>query len=116
MPNTAYAGLLDGAWRKLAFEPFREGLAVHWLLQGGPDEPSVAVLRYSPGAAVPRHRHAGLETIVVLEGAQSDENGEYAAGSVVLNPAGSEHSVWSDGGCAVLIMWELPVVILEEGR
>ena len=47
---------------------------------------------------MPRHRHAGLETIVVLEGVQSDENGDYAAGAVVLNPQGSEHSVWSRGG------------------
>ena len=53
---------------------------MHWLLKGGPVEPSVAILNYEPGAGVPRHRHVGLETIVVLEGTQSDENGDYAAG------------------------------------
>ncbi|TIS61055.1 MAG: allophanate hydrolase, partial [Mesorhizobium sp.] len=44
MPNLAFAGLVDGGWRDLAFEPFRHGVAVHWLLKGGPVEPSVAVL------------------------------------------------------------------------
>lgn len=100
------AGLLPGGWRHAAFEPFREGVEMCRLWQGGPD---VALLRYAPGASVPRHRHGGLETILVLEGTQSDERGAYSAGSIVFNPAGSEHSVWSDGGCVVLIQWERPV-------
>ncbi|RWF51241.1 MAG: allophanate hydrolase [Mesorhizobium sp.] len=114
MANLSFAGLIDGGWRGLAFEPFREGITVHWLLKGGPVEPSVAILKYQSGAAVPRHRHVGLETIVVLEGTQSDENGNYQAGSVVLNPVGTEHSVWTKDGCVVLIQWDLPVIILGE--
>jgi len=116
MPNLAFAGLADGGWRDLAFEPFRDGVTVHWLLRGGPVEPSVAVLKYQPGAGVPRHRHAGLETIVVLDGIQSDENGSYPAGSVILNPVGTEHSVWTAGGCVVLIQWDLPVIILGDTK
>ncbi|PBB70624.1 allophanate hydrolase [Mesorhizobium sp. WSM4312] len=116
MPNLAFAGLLDGGWRDLALEHFRDGIRVHWLLKGGPVEPSVAVLSYQPGAGVPRHRHAGLETIVVLEGIQSDENGDYPAGSVILNSVGTEHSVWTKDGCVVLIQWDLPVIILGETR
>jgi anti-sigma factor ChrR (cupin superfamily) len=65
-------------------------------------------------ARVPHHLHQGLETVVVLDGAQADENGEYRAGAVVLNPQGSEHSVWSDEGCVVLIHWTRPVLILGE--
>ena len=116
MPNLAFAGLADGGWRDRAFEPFRDGVTVHWLLRGGPVEPSVAVLKYQPGASVPRHRHAGLETIVVLDGIQSDENGNYPAGSVILNPVGTEHSVWTDEGCVVLIQWDLPVIILGDTK
>ena len=52
----------------------------------------------------------------MLEGTQSDESGDYAAGTVVLNPVGSEHSVWTKEGCLVLIQWVLPVIILAEGR
>ena len=75
-------------------------------------EPGVARLRYQPGTAVPRHRHLGLETIVVLEGSQSDERGRYGTGAVVLNPEGSEHSVWSEDGCVVLIQWDRPVELV----
>lgn len=105
------AGLIGGGWRNLPFAPFRDGVGICELRAG---EPAVALLRYAPGARVPRHLHTGLETILVLEGAQSDERGEYPAGSLVLNPAGSIHSVWSDHGCVVLIQWERPVRILEE--
>ena len=113
-PNLAFPALLDGGWRDLAFEHFRDGIEAHWLLRGGEAEPSVAVLKYRPGASVPRHRHAGLETIVVLEGTQSDDNGDYPAGSVILNPVGTEHAVWTKDGCVVLIHWALPVIILGE--
>lgn len=94
----------------LAFEPFRDGVDIHYMKEGAP---AVALLRYAPGARVPKHRHTGLETILVLEGAQSDERGTYPTGSFILNPEGSVHSVWSDTGCVVLIQWERPVEILE---
>lgn len=115
MHERIYPGLLGGGWKDLSYEHFREGIAVHWLLKGGADEASLAVLKYEPGARVPRHLHAGLETIMVLEGTQSDENGDYMAGTVVTNAKGTTHSVWSDGGCSVLIHWRLPVVILGGG-
>jgi anti-sigma factor ChrR (cupin superfamily) len=104
--------LLQGGWRTLTYAPFREGVEVHWLEQGGDDAPSLALLRYAAGAGVPRHRHAGLETILVLEGEQSDETGTYREGDLVLNAVGSEHSVWSAGGCVVLIQWARPVVFV----
>ena len=113
MANRSFSDLLAGGWRDLAFEPFREGVDVYWLERAASDEdPALALLRYAPGAAVPRHRHLGLETIMVLEGSQSDDNGTYGEGSVVLNPAGSEHAVWSTDGCVVLIHWARPVVMI----
>jgi anti-sigma factor ChrR (cupin superfamily) len=116
MLSKSFAGLLAGGWRELPFEPFREGIEIHWLLQGGPDEPSAALLRYRPGAGAPLHRHPALETVIVLEGSQSDENGHYPAGSVVFNPAGSEHSILSGEGCVVLIQWGLPIIFLGEAK
>lgn len=116
MPNISYAGLAEGGWRNRAFEHFRDGIAIQWLLKGGTDEPSAAILKYEAGASVPRHRHAGLETIIVLEGIQSDENGDYPSGTVMLNAAGTEHSVWTKTGCVVLIQWNLPVVIFGEEK
>jgi anti-sigma factor ChrR (cupin superfamily) len=103
--------LVSGGWRLASFEPFRDGVEISPILRG---EPAVALLRYAPGAGVPRHYHHGLETIVVLEGIQSDENGDYPAGSVILNPAGSAHRVWSDAGCVVLIQWNRAVEFLPD--
>ena len=116
MPSATTLDLLAGGWRNLPFEHFREGVQVHWLARGGEGEPSVAILKYQPGASVPFHRHAGLETIMVLEGTQSDESGPYGEGAFVLNAKGTEHSVWSKDGCVVLIQWDLPVILIGEGR
>ncbi len=97
-------------WQELPFTHFREGVAIHHIKKGSP---ALAILRYAPGATVPLHLHTGLETILVLDGVQSDERGDYPKGALILNPQGTQHSVWSESGCAVLIQWERPVQILE---
>ncbi|GFE51802.1 allophanate hydrolase [Roseobacter cerasinus] len=102
--------LLTGGWRDLTFTPFREGIEISWLLEG---EPGIAVLRYSPGAAVPRHCHVDAELILVLDGSQSDEHGTYSAGDIVINPKNSSHRVWSNDGCVVLLHWSKTVAFLD---
>ena len=107
---THIAGLTGADWDALDWEFFRDGIEMHRIRDA---DPAVALLRYAPGAAAPKHRHTGLETILVLDGAQSDERGKYVTGDLVLNPEGYEHSVWSDEGCVVLIQWEKPVAFLD---
>ena len=117
--NTVISSLLLGAWQEQSFQHFREGIEICTLHEAAQaisspdatreDQPVIALLRYQAGARVPRHRHPGIETIVVLEGSQSDEDGCYETGSLVINPVGSEHSVWSEQGCVVLIQWNKPV-------
>jgi anti-sigma factor ChrR (cupin superfamily) len=107
---TVLKDLILGGWARLAFAPFREGIAISSLLEGSP---AIAVLRYDPGARVPLHEHVGAETILVLNGAQSDEKGTYVKGDMVINPAGTRHSVWSDDGCVVLLHWAEPVRFIE---
>ncbi|SLN15422.1 cupin domain-containing protein [Roseisalinus antarcticus] len=107
---TVFAGLLPDGWASMTFEPFREGVDICHLLRGAP---ALALLRYAKGASVPRHRHTGLETILVLSGSQSDDRGRYGAGALVLNPEGSVHRVWSEDGCTVLIQWERPVEFVD---
>ncbi|MBJ3775490.1 cupin domain-containing protein [Acuticoccus mangrovi] len=102
--------ILSGGWHDAAFVPMREGVEIATLVAG---EPAVALLRYAPGASVPRHRHTGMETILVLEGSQSDDSGRYGTGALVINPEGSIHRVWSEDGCVVLIQWTRPVEMLE---
>lgn len=104
-----FPDFLNGGWQRCEFEYFREGVEICRLVSGVPE---LALLRYAPGASVPSHLHQGLETILVLEGSQSDEFGHYPAGSLVANPEGSVHSVTSIEGCVVLIQWTRPVKIL----
>jgi anti-sigma factor ChrR (cupin superfamily) len=114
VPETTREDLTADGWRRLEFGLFRPGVTIHWIRQFEGDQPGVALLKYEAGAAVPRHLHQGLETILVLDGTQSDETGDYGKGSYLVNAAGTEHSVWSDTGCVVLIQWDRPVIILEE--
>ncbi len=104
-------GLLDGGWRHLAYVHFRRGIEIFQILDGAP---ALAVLRYAPGAAVPHHRHTGLESILVLDGVQEDEQGHYPKGSLVLNQPGSSHSVWTEAGCVVLIQWTAPIIFTSD--
>jgi anti-sigma factor ChrR (cupin superfamily) len=91
--------------RKRGFGVLRPGVGI-LKLAGSGEGPTAALLRYAPGARVPSHRHLGFELIYVLSGAQSDERGTYEAGTLVVNRSGDRHSVWSDEGCLVLIVWE----------
>lgn len=78
-------------------------------------KPAAALIRYQPGAKVPPHHHPGYEHIIVLEGAQADELGEYPKGTCVMNPPGTRHAVTSADGCLVLAIWNQPVEVLSEG-
>jgi len=97
-------GTRAGDWQSL-----RHGVDILRVCGNADSGPSVALLRYQPGAHVPAHRHLGFEVIYVLSGAQSDERGTYGAGTLVVNREGGAHSVKSDDGCLVLIMWERPI-------
>lgn len=105
--------MLPDGWRGAVYQPFRDGVEISPIVEG---EPAVALLRYAPGAGVPRHLHRGMETILILEGSQSDDHGTYGAGTLILNPEGSAHRVWSDDGCVVLIQWNRAVEFIAEGN
>jgi anti-sigma factor ChrR (cupin superfamily) len=92
----------------------RNGVEIAELYRDDASGASAAILRYAPGARVPRHRHDGFEHILVLEGSQRDERGEYGVGSLVINPPGTAHSVESPNGCLVLIVWQRPIHFVSE--
>jgi anti-sigma factor ChrR (cupin superfamily) len=106
-------GLLNIAARQdeLPWKPFRPGVDIYRLYENGEDGAMAALLRYQPGASVPLHDHRGFEHILVLSGSQTDQNGEHQAGTLVINPPHSNHSVISQSGCIVLAIWEKPVSI-----
>ncbi|MDA0674326.1 MAG: cupin domain-containing protein [Cyanobacteria bacterium] len=94
------------------WQPFRPGVEIHRLYGDGTG-PAAALLRYQPGAQVPHHDHTGYEHILVLSGSQRDRHQTYPAGSLVINPPGTDHAVASDQGCLVLVIWEKPVAIRD---
>lgn len=108
---TAFAELLQRAARPelLDWHTLRPGVEFH-ALYGQPGQgPAAALLRYTPGASVPSHRHGGSEHILVLAGSQRDDNGRYEAGTLLVSPPGSRHAVTSDDGCLVLAIWAGPL-------
>jgi anti-sigma factor ChrR (cupin superfamily) len=100
--------------RRSDFRPMREGVEIAELYKDEHTGASAALLRYAPGARVPRHEHSGYEHILVLEGSQRDERGEYPAGTLIVNPPGTAHSVESPSGCLVLILWQRPIHFVSE--
>lgn len=102
--------LINGGWKDLPFEPFKPGIEVHFLLRG---KPEIAILKYAPGASAPLHLHEAAESILMLDGCQSDARGTYCAGDFVINLEGSQHSVTSPKGCVALLQWAHPVTFLD---
>jgi quercetin dioxygenase-like cupin family protein len=64
---------------------------------------ATSLVRYAPGSRFSEHVHGGGEEIVVLEGAFSDEHGDFPAGTYLRNPAGSSHAPRSEGGCVLFV-------------
>jgi anti-sigma factor ChrR (cupin superfamily) len=51
--------------------------------------------------------------VIVINGSQADAQGLLKAGDVALNAPGTEHEVFSEEGCLVLLVWERQPVMLE---
>jgi predicted ChrR family anti-sigma factor len=99
---------------RFEWQPFRAGVEAVRLYGGEPGAPTAALLRYAPGASIPRHHHTGYEHIVVLQGSQRDEHAAYGTGSCLIHGSETAHSVASDEGCIVLAIWQAPVRFEDE--
>jgi anti-sigma factor ChrR (cupin superfamily) len=60
------------------------------------------LVRFEPGATLPRHKHVGDELIFLIEGANADESGEVATGNANYRPNGCVHTVTTKNGATVL--------------
>ncbi len=94
---------------ELAWGYFRDGIEIHPLHGVGSGGMASALLRYQPGATVPRHRHPGWEHIIILQGGQIDDNGSHGPGTLLASQPGSSHAIAAPEGCVVLAIWEKPV-------
>lgn len=94
-----------------------QGSAMHWQmspaqtisrkrfhLNGAAESGQVtSLVKYEPGAQFPRHEHPGGEEILVLSGVFSDQQGDWQAGTYLLNPEGFAHAPYSREGCELFV-------------
>jgi len=72
-PASLYVAAAERPW-------FERRPGVQWKILFEDGERRTVLMRYAPGAVIPRHRHVGDEQIFVLEGSVSDDTGTCAAG------------------------------------
>ena len=101
---------------EIPWQPFKEGVEIHRLYGDGISGPTAALLRFREASKVPLHTHPGYEHIIVLAGSQRDQGGLAKAGTLIVNPPGSTHSVVSEPGCIVLAIYQEPVRFTSEGK
>jgi anti-sigma factor ChrR (cupin superfamily) len=77
---------------------------VHWKILWEDGDRRAVLVRYDPGALVPRHRHLGDEQIFVLEGSVTDDTGTCSAGNYARRPPGCVHTVTTPQGALVLAL------------
>ena len=96
------ASLQDLPWRRLA-----RGLDAHDLPCDRPGF-TTRLLRIRAGAAIPRHGHRGVESVLVLDGGFTDERGHYARGDLGISDARIVHRPVADldGDCLCLTVVE----------
>lgn len=94
---------------EIPWQPFKDGVDIYWLYGDGITGPSAALIHFRKAGKVPLHEHGGYEHIIVLAGSQRDQNSIARAGTLMINPPGTSHSVISEAGCIVLAIYEKPV-------
>jgi ChrR Cupin-like domain len=103
LPNIAFTEYQPG---------LRKNVLIHLLFDNTKDDPKgsdAAIIRYLPGAFVPRHVHMGHEMVLVLQGEYVENDVLYRAGSLIVRAPGTTHEMRSDIGCTILAMRDVPV-------
>jgi ChrR Cupin-like domain len=90
----------------------RKNVLIHLLFDNTKDDPAgsdAAIIRYLPGAYVPRHLHMGYEMVLVLQGEYVENDILYRPGSLIIRAPGTTHEMRSTPGCTILAMRDVPV-------
>ena len=95
VPASLYVTAADRPWQER-----RPG--VHWRILWEEGDRKAVLMRYEPGATIPRHRHLGDEQIFILDGSVSDDTGTCTRGNYARRPPGCVHTVTSRDGALVL--------------
>jgi len=101
MRRAAVAHVAAMTWQR---SPGGGVLRKRFHLVGPPEAGEVtSLVRYEAGASFPAHDHPRGEEILVLDGVFSDQTGDHAAGTHLLNAEGFRHAPWSTGGCLLFV-------------
>jgi ChrR Cupin-like domain len=90
----------------------RKNVMIHLLFDNTKDDPAgsdAAIIRYLPGAFVPRHLHVGYEMVLVLQGEYVENDVLHRPGSLIIRAPGTTHEMSSASGCTILAMRDVPV-------
>jgi len=76
------------------------------------------LVRFAAGARYPKHRHAGVEEIFLLEGSVQVNGILLRAGDYCRSEPGTEeHGTWSEtGGLALIVSSERDEIVADGGR
>lgn len=97
----------------IEYQPgLRKNVLIHMLFDNTKDDPKgsdAAIIRYLPGAFVPRHMHIGYEMVLVLQGEYVENDILHPPGSLIVRAPGTTHEMRSGEGCTILAMRDVPV-------
>ncbi len=79
------------------------GIMVKTLYRDPAHPETMMLMKFEPGASLPRHEHPGGEEFLVLEGALEDELGVYPRRTWVRNPRLSSHAPFSREGAVIYL-------------
>lgn len=102
-PVTLYVNVNQMPWIER-----RPGVFWKTLWEAPDGHPKAILMRYEPGATIPRHRHLADEQIFVLEGSVADDTGVCTAGNYARRPPGCVHTVSSPTGALVFVVTSGP--------
>ena len=101
---------VDGA----TWEPTRfPGVTQKVLFKEADGSAFTVLMKFEPGARLPKHAHTEIEQTFVLQGSLLDEEGECTAGNFVWRRAGSVHDAWSPQGGIMLGIFRKPNTFME---
>jgi anti-sigma factor ChrR (cupin superfamily) len=104
VPDSTYVDVDAIPWQPTRFP----GVEAKTLMENKATGMSTVLMRWAPGAHLPRHEHVEIEQTYVLAGSFADHAGVCTAGNFVWRRKGSRHEAWTDEGCLLLAVFLKP--------
>ena len=108
--DSTYVDVEKLPWAKTRFP----GIETKMLMENKATGMSTQLMRWAPGARLPRHEHVEIEQSYVIQGSLADHAGVCRAGQYVWRSAGSRHDAWTDEGCLVLAFFLKPNTFFDQ--